>query len=55
MPAFSMDIAMDPAAEPGEILFDWAVARGLKLLELERRRLSLEEIFVRLTSEGEAP
>jgi len=39
--------------EPGEAVFDWAVANGLKLLELERRRLSLEEIFVKLTSEGE--
>jgi ABC-2 type transport system ATP-binding protein len=41
------------APEAGEAVFDWAVASGLKLLELERRRLSLEEIFVKLTSEGE--
>jgi ABC-2 type transport system ATP-binding protein len=41
------------SSEPGEAVFDWAVANGLKLLELERRRLSLEEIFVKLTSEGE--
>jgi ABC-2 type transport system ATP-binding protein len=39
--------------EAGEAVFDWAVANGLKLLELERRRLSLEEIFVKLTQEGE--
>lgn len=38
--------------ESGEAIFDWAVANSLKLLELERRRLSLEEIFVKLTSEG---
>ena len=37
----------------GETIFDWAVSRGFKVLELERRRLSLEEIFVKLTSEGE--
>jgi ABC-2 type transport system ATP-binding protein len=43
----------ETAYEPGEVLFDWAVDKGLKLLELERRRLSLEEIFVKLTSEGE--
>ena len=42
-----------PSPEPGEIVFDWAVANGIKILELERRRLSLEEIFVKLTSEGE--
>ncbi|MGO8692412.1 MAG: ATP-binding cassette domain-containing protein [Rectinemataceae bacterium] len=50
---FSAELVFAPAAgEPGEILFDWAVANDLKLLELERRRLSLEEIFVKLTSEG---
>jgi ABC-2 type transport system ATP-binding protein len=42
-----------PAPEAGEAVFDWAVAGGLKLIELERRRLSLEEIFVKLTQEGE--
>jgi ABC-2 type transport system ATP-binding protein len=54
---WAAEIAMPPAssgeAEAGETVFDWAVASGLKLLELERRRLSLEEIFVKLTSEGE--
>ena len=58
---FAADLVMPPAAgsegqsgspEAGEIVFDWAVANGLKILELERRRLSLEEIFVKLTSEG---
>jgi ABC-2 type transport system ATP-binding protein len=42
-----------PSPEAGELVFDWAVSGGLKLLELERRRLSLEEIFVKLTSEGD--
>jgi ABC-2 type transport system ATP-binding protein len=45
--------AFDASTEAGEAIFDWAVASGLKVLELERRRLSLEEIFVKLTSEGE--
>jgi len=59
--ALSVELAMQPRAEPAagdasaEAVFDWAVGRGLKLLELERRRLSLEEIFVKLTSEGELP
>jgi ABC-2 type transport system ATP-binding protein len=44
---------LSPSAEAGEIIFDWALSKGLKILELERRRLSLEEIFVKLTSEGE--
>jgi len=54
--AFAAELAMGPSAaiEPGEAIFDWAVGHGLKLLELERRRLSLEEIFVKLTSEGES-
>jgi ABC-2 type transport system ATP-binding protein len=56
------ELSMPPAAgaadregavEAGEVLFDWAVANGLKVLELERRRLSLEEIFVKLTQEGD--
>ncbi len=34
-----------------EEVFDWAVARGFKILELRRERLSLEEIFVKLTTE----
>ena len=51
------ELVMPPAKsgdiEAGESVFDWAVASGLKILELERRRLSLEEIFVKLTQEGE--
>ncbi len=34
-----------------EGLFDWAAASGAKLLELRRERLSMEDIFVRLTRE----
>jgi ABC-2 type transport system ATP-binding protein len=56
---WAAEIAMPPAdghgpsTEAGEAVFDWAVSNGFKLLELERRRLSLEEIFVKLTQEGE--
>jgi ABC-2 type transport system ATP-binding protein len=57
---WAAEIAMPPAsgagtgtAEAGELVFDWAVSNGFKVLELERRRLSLEEIFVKLTQEGE--
>jgi ABC-2 type transport system ATP-binding protein len=37
--------------EAAEALFGWAVANGASLLELRRERMSLEEIFVRLTGE----
>lgn len=48
----SFDLSMAPGGEPGEAVFEWAVAEGLSILELSRQRLSLEEIFVKLTSEG---
>jgi ABC-2 type transport system ATP-binding protein len=41
--------------EGAEILFDWAVATGIKILEMRRERLSLEEIFVKLTKEEKTP
>jgi ABC-2 type transport system ATP-binding protein len=41
-----------PAGVPaGERIFDWAVAGGLKILGMNRKKLSLEDIFVSLTSE----
>lgn len=39
-------------AQSGEAIFDWAVAGGLKILSMEKKKLSLEDIFVRLTNEG---
>jgi ABC-2 type transport system ATP-binding protein len=35
----------------GERIFDWAVAGNLKILGMSRKKLSLEDIFVSLTSE----
>jgi ABC-2 type transport system ATP-binding protein len=35
----------------GERIFDWAVAEGLKILGMNRKKLSLEDIFVQLTNE----
>jgi ABC-2 type transport system ATP-binding protein len=44
-----------PAAEndanTGERIFDWAVNNGLKILEMNRKKLSIEDIFVKLTSD----
>jgi len=49
--AFDVDIALAGSAEGGEV-FEWAVSEGLVLLELVPHKLSLEEIFVKLTTEG---
>ncbi|MDR0722831.1 MAG: ATP-binding cassette domain-containing protein [Treponema sp.] len=35
----------------GERIFDWAVAAGLKILRMNQKKLSLEDIFVKLTGE----
>jgi len=35
----------------GERLFDWAVSHGCKIIGMSRKKLSLEDIFVKLTSE----
>ncbi|MDR0997945.1 MAG: ATP-binding cassette domain-containing protein [Treponema sp.] len=40
--------------EDGERIFDWAVAKGFKILMMNRKPLSLEDIFVKLTI-GESP
>jgi len=43
-----LETAETPA---GEKIFDWAVSQGLKILGMNRRKLSLEDIFVKLTAE----
>jgi ABC-2 type transport system ATP-binding protein len=35
----------------GERIFDWAVSEGYKILSMNRKRLSIEDIFVHLTNE----
>jgi len=42
----------DASTAAGERIFDWAVANGLKILGMNRKKISLEDIFVSLTSEG---
>ena len=54
--AFDVEIALQSGsaeADSGALVFDWAVSEGLVLLELLPHKLSLEEIFVKLTTEGE--
>jgi ABC-2 type transport system ATP-binding protein len=35
----------------GENIFDWAVSHNLKILEMNRKKLSIEDIFVKLTGD----
>jgi ABC-2 type transport system ATP-binding protein len=35
----------------GEMLFDWVVSGGLKIIGMNRKKISLEDIFVSLTSD----
>jgi len=39
--------------DSGERIFDWAVSGGFKILEMNRRKLSIEDIFVQLTGAAE--
>ncbi|MDR1443505.1 MAG: ATP-binding cassette domain-containing protein [Treponema sp.] len=41
-----------PGGGGGEAIFDWAVREGFKILMMNRRSLSLEDIFVQLTAPG---
>ncbi len=52
--SFSVPAGADEGFD-GERIFDWAVAENLKILGMTRKKISLEDIFVRLTSEGGAP
>ncbi|MCL1813587.1 MAG: ATP-binding cassette domain-containing protein [Treponema sp.] len=41
--------AVPLVGKTGELIFDWAVAEGLKILGMKEHKLSLEDIFVKLT------
>jgi hypothetical protein len=47
----SLSAPLDGGGDAAELAFDWALAHGLKILELKRERLSLEDVFVSLTRE----
>lgn len=38
--------------DSGEVLFDWAVGEGMKILSMTPQKISLEDIFRKLTTEG---
>jgi ABC-2 type transport system ATP-binding protein len=44
----------DAGSGAGEAVFDWAVSQGFKILMMNRKKLSLEDIFVKLTGSGDA-
>ena len=41
--------SQDGGINSGERIFDWAVSNGFKILEMNRKKISIEDIFVRLT------
>lgn len=49
-----LDLAAEAGSDPSEAVYDWAVARGVKILGLQVRTTRLEELFARLTA-GEEP
>ena len=47
-----LQLALLPESGAEEAVFDWAVAGGYKILAMIPKRLSLEELFFKLTREG---
>jgi ABC-2 type transport system ATP-binding protein len=46
-------VSLAPGADSVEKIFDWAVAKNYKLLAMVPEKISLEDIFIKLTREGE--
>jgi ABC-2 type transport system ATP-binding protein len=49
---YKVQVALLPDSGAEEAVFDWAVDRGYKILAMVPKRLSLEELFIKLTREG---
>jgi len=47
--SFFISAAADGETSAGERIFDWAVSDGLKILEMNRKKISIEDIFVKIT------
>ena len=43
-----------PEITSGEGIFDWAISEGIKILGMNRKKLSIEDIFVQLTVDSQA-
>ena len=51
---YSVQLALTPDSQAEEAVFDWAVREGFKILQMIPQRVSLEELFIKLTREGSA-
>jgi ABC-2 type transport system ATP-binding protein len=51
--AIIVRLSLVPDSGAEERVFDWAVAAGVKILSMVPRRLSLEDIFIKLTEVGQ--
>jgi len=49
---YRLQLALLPDSGAEEALFDWIVKQGYKILAMIPKRLSLEELFIKLTGEG---
>ena len=49
---YDIQLALNPDCGAEESVFDWAVNEGFKILEMVPQRLSLEDLFIKLTREG---
>jgi ABC-2 type transport system ATP-binding protein len=49
---YEATLSLEAGVEGGDILFDWALDRGLRLRSLAKQRYSLEALFARLTETG---
>jgi ABC-2 type transport system ATP-binding protein len=49
---FQLNLSVEPDSGVEERVFDWAVAEGYRIVALVPQRLSLEELFIKLTREG---
>ncbi|MBN1834322.1 MAG: ATP-binding cassette domain-containing protein [Spirochaetales bacterium] len=49
---YDVQLALTPDSEAEEAVFDWSVREGFKILQMVPQRLSLEEVFTKLTREG---
>ncbi len=47
-----VDLTVAAGADPSEAVYDWAVARGVKIIGMKTQKTSLEELFARLTTGG---
>jgi ABC-2 type transport system ATP-binding protein len=47
-----MKMTLQSGDDPGEPVFDWALKQDVKILEMKYQRLSLEDIFLKITTEG---